>query len=96
MAAYLSRREEQSFAGKRLGRRDLTLAALRERRETLRIYGALVILLFVTITLTQIRVRPPAAFATGQIHAGKLKRGLGDRALNLRRAPGLATRLCFR
>jgi len=49
MAAYLSRIKEQSFAGKPLGRRDLTLAELRERRETLRIYGALVILLFVTI-----------------------------------------------
>jgi hypothetical protein len=49
MAAYLSRIKEQRFAGKPLGRCDLTLAEVRERGKALRIYGALVLLLFVTI-----------------------------------------------
>ena len=43
----------------------------------------------ISLPLTQVRVRPLAALATGQIHAGKLKRGLGGSALHLRRAPGL-------
>ena len=43
----------------------------------------------ISLPLTQVRVRPPAALATGQIHAGKLKRGLGGSALHLRRAPVL-------
>jgi hypothetical protein len=49
MAACLSRINEQSFAGKLFRRRDQSLAELGERRETLRIHGALVILVFVTI-----------------------------------------------
>jgi hypothetical protein len=48
MAAYLGQTAEQGSAGKSFAERDEKVAARADRGAAIRIYGALVILLFVT------------------------------------------------